>query len=130
MIADGVRELLDWGNARAQGLGAPLIEELARPGRGIVIPELLELFLQQVRAHALQVVAQQIAQPQPLRVGQVLGPLEQAPARLLERRLVTLLRHTPRFGGAHVVERQVHLRPGGHPKSPSDGHFKIPQLSA
>ena len=80
---------------------------LPAPARGVVVPELLELFLQQVRTHALQVVAQKIAQAQPLGVGQVLGPLEQAPTRLLERRLVAVVRHAPRFGGAHIVERQV-----------------------
>jgi hypothetical protein len=25
---------------------------------------------------------------------------------------------------------KTRLNPGGHPKSPSDGHFKFPQLSA
>jgi len=110
VVADGAREFLDGVNAGAQGLGAPLMEEFTRPGRGVVIPELLELFLQQVRTHALQVVAQQVAQPEPLLVGQVLGALEQAPARFLERRFVALACHAPRFLGPHVVERQVHLR--------------------
>jgi hypothetical protein len=26
-----------------------------------------------------------------------------------------------------LVEKNALYRPGGHPKSPSDGHFKIPQ---
>jgi hypothetical protein len=73
--ADGAREFLDGLDARAQGLAAPLVDELPGPGRGVVIPKLLELFLQQVRAHALQVVAQQVAQPEPLLVGQILDLL-------------------------------------------------------
>jgi hypothetical protein len=47
-------------DAGPQALAAPFIEEVARPGGRVVIPEVLESFLQQVRADGLQVVAEQI----------------------------------------------------------------------
>ena len=34
----------------------PLVEELGGPGGGLVIPELLEIFLEQIGANALEVV--------------------------------------------------------------------------
>src|SRR5690606_9256091 len=90
MVAHGTSELLHRRDSRAHGLGAPLIEELSGPSRRIVLPELLELLLEQVGAHALQVVAHQLAELQALPVGGVLGALEQAPSRSLEQRLVAL----------------------------------------
>ena len=56
MSTNGAGEFLDRVDARAQSPGAPLIDELAGPGRGVVLPELLELFFEQIGAHALQVV--------------------------------------------------------------------------
>ncbi len=38
----------------------PFVEELSRPGGGVVIPELLKRFLEKIGADRLQVVAQQI----------------------------------------------------------------------
>jgi len=37
------------------------------------------------------------------------GALEQARARFLEHRLVTVLNHTARFRRTYVIEREVHL---------------------
>ena len=52
-------------------LAAPLIEESAGPGGRVVIPELLERFLEQVSADGFQIVAQQIAKPEVLLVTEI-----------------------------------------------------------
>ena len=50
----------------------PVIEELSGPCGRVVIPELLKGFLQKVSAYGLQVVTEQIAQPEELFGFQVL----------------------------------------------------------
>lgn len=67
-----------------------MVEELAGPLGGDVLPELLELFLEQISADSLEVVAQQFAQAQRLGVGQILRPLQQASARLGQDRFVAI----------------------------------------
>src|ERR1039458_9139519 len=68
--------------------GIPLmryfVEELARPGGRVVIPEVLEGFLEKVGADGLQVVAEQITESEVLLVGEILAPFEQQPAGLLK----------------------------------------------
>src|SRR5439155_291822 len=75
----------------------------------------LEVFLEQVGANALQVVAHQIFQFYLLVGGEVRRPLEKAPAGLGQDRFVSVVLHAPGFGGADVVERLVHL---GHDVEP------------
>ena len=60
MFAQGTGDLLHRFDAGAHHLAAPFVEEFTSPGGGVVIPELLEGFLQKVCAHSLQVVAEQI----------------------------------------------------------------------
>ena len=50
--------LLHGFDARAQRGRAPGVQELAGPGGGLVGPELLEVFLQQVGSYAFEVVAE------------------------------------------------------------------------
>src|SRR5665213_684019 len=109
MSAHRAGEFLHRFDSRSQGLGAPRIQEFAGPDGRVVFPELLELFLQKVGTHALQVVANQIAQLDALQVSEVLGALEQAPAGSFEQRLITFLRHAARLDGPHIVECEVHL---------------------
>src|SRR5215469_16701535 len=85
MLTEGASDCLHRLDAGAHGLPAPFIEELASPGGRVVIPELLEGFLEKVSPDGLQVVAEQVAQAEALLNLQVLFPLEQEPARLLER---------------------------------------------
>jgi hypothetical protein len=40
---------------------APFVEELASPGGGVVIPELLKVFLEKIGPDALQVVTKEVA---------------------------------------------------------------------
>src|SRR6516165_10003672 len=51
-------------------------EKLGRPGGGLVIPELLEVLLEQISANALEVVTHQIFQFHFLVGGEVRRPLE------------------------------------------------------
>jgi hypothetical protein len=64
-------------------LAAPLVEELARPGGRVVIPELLDGFLEKVSANGLEVVTKQITEPKVLLFAQILIAFEQQPAGLL-----------------------------------------------
>jgi hypothetical protein len=69
-------DLLHRLNPGPHGLAAPFVEELAGPGGGVVVPELLEGFLEQVRADGLQVVAEQIAETEVLFVLEIVTPFE------------------------------------------------------
>jgi hypothetical protein len=48
VAAQGLGNLFHRLDARAHGLLAPVVEELRGPGRRVVVPELLEVFLEQV----------------------------------------------------------------------------------
>ena len=63
MLAEGTGDLLHRLDAGPHGLAAPLIEELAGPSGRVVIPELLEGFLEKVSADSFQIVPKQIAEP-------------------------------------------------------------------
>src|SRR5215469_7075979 len=91
------------------GLVAPEIQEHASPSGRIVVPELLEVFLEQIGAHGLQIVAEQIAQAELLLRGEIVLAFEHAPAGFLQQRLMALLSHPARFGGADFVQGFVHL---------------------
>ena len=72
VLAERAGDLLHGLDAGSHGLAAPFVEELAGPGGRVVIPELLEGFLEKVSADGLQVVAQQIAESEALFVFQIL----------------------------------------------------------
>src|SRR5215831_18841038 len=57
MVPERAGDFLHGLNAGAHSLPAPLIEELARPSRRVVFPELLERFLEQVSSSRFEVVA-------------------------------------------------------------------------
>lgn len=73
---------------RAHDLLAPAVQEAASPGRGHVLPEELEVLFEQIATNGPQVVAEQIGQLALLSFGQILGPLEQQPARARQDGLV------------------------------------------
>jgi len=73
------------------------------------LPELLEVFLEQIRSDGSQVVAEQIAKAEFLLRGEVVFAFEDAPARLLQQRFVTLASHLAGLGCADLVQRLVHL---------------------
>ena len=65
---------------------APFVEELRGPGGRVVNPELLKGFLEKVGPDSLEVVAQEIAQPEVLVGAEILAAAEQQPTGLLEDR--------------------------------------------
>jgi len=70
---------------------------------------LLEVLLEQIGPHGLEVVAQEVAEPEALGAGEVGLALEHAPAGLLKEWLVAVLGEPACLGGAHVVEGVIHL---------------------
>jgi len=85
MFAQTAGDLLHRFDARAHGLKAPEIQEHAGPGRGVVFPELLKIFFEEVGSDDLEVVAQQIAQADLLLRSEILLALQQTPTRFLQR---------------------------------------------
>src|SRR5215475_7399830 len=70
---------------------------------------MLEGFLEKVRTDRLEVVAEQIAEPEMLFLFQILTAFEQQPTGLLQDRIAPFASHAARFLGANVVERLVHI---------------------
>ena len=95
---------------REHHLSTPVIQELCGPCGRVVIPELLKGFLKKVSTYGLQVVTEQIAQPEALFRLQILFAFEQQPARLPQHRHAALARHAARFSGTDFVQCLVHFR--------------------
>src|SRR5450759_679963 len=66
MLTQRSGNLLHGFDAGTHGLPAPLVEELGGPGGRVVVPELLEGFLEKVSADGPQVIPEQVAQPKTL----------------------------------------------------------------
>ena len=73
----------------------------------VVIPELLKLFLKKVSMYGLQVLTEQIAQPEALFRLQILFAFEQQPARFLQHGHAALAGYAARFSGTDFVQRLV-----------------------
>src|SRR5271155_695750 len=109
--ADHAGDFLHRLEARSHHLFAPLVHEFFRPRRGDILPEQLELFLEQVGAYCLQVVREQVLEPDCLVFAQVLGALQQAPARVSENHLRASSAgfQDACFLGPNLIEGFVHL---------------------
>ncbi len=70
---------------------------------GLVFPQHLEALFEQVGPHGLETVAHQVPEPGPLLPAEVLRSLQEAPAAVLEHRLVALAGQLFRFGGPYLV---------------------------
>src|ERR1017187_5115520 len=103
MIAWRTGDLLHGFDVRTHGLAAPLVEELAGPSGRIVFPQLLKGFLQKVGTNGLEVVTEEIAQPEVLAGAEVLAATEQQPAGFPEDRSAALTFHAAGFLGTDVV---------------------------
>ena len=90
MLPQAASDFLHRFNLAPHRAGTPLIQELDGPARADVLPESLEVFPQQVAADALQIVFEQLRECDRLLVGEMLASLEQAPARVLQHRLVAI----------------------------------------
>jgi len=84
-------DLLHRLDAGSQRLIAPEIQEIAGPRRRGVRPELLKVFFQEIGTDGLEVVAEQISQPELLLSGEIRFSLQHTPPRFLQQRLVTVL---------------------------------------
>src|SRR5579883_2669663 len=71
---------------------------------------LLKGFPTKVSTYGLQVVTEQIAQPEALFCLQILFVFEQQPARLLQHGYAALARYTARFSRSDFVQCLVHFR--------------------
>src|SRR5437867_2676457 len=109
VLTERACDLLHRFDARSHGLATPFIEEFASPGSRVVIPELLEGFLQKISSHRFEIVAEQIAQPEVLFDAEILTATEQQPTRLFEDWVATLAFHPASFLGADLIEGFVHI---------------------
>jgi hypothetical protein len=103
MQAQRAGDLLHRFDAGTHGLSAPLVEELAGPCRRVVIPELLECFLEKVSSDRPEVVAEEVAEPEVLVVAEILTAFEQQPTRLLQDGLAPFALHAASLRGADLV---------------------------
>src|SRR5260370_32418252 len=109
VAAQGPGDLLHRLDTRAHDLLAPIVEKPGGPSRRVVLPELLEISFEQIGAHRLEIVAQQIAQPEALWAGEIGLALEDAPPGLFQHWLVTVLGEAAGLGSTCVVEGFVHV---------------------
>ena len=103
------RYLLHGLDPRAHHALAPKVEKLSSPERGDVVPEELKVLLQQIAAHRLQVVAQDVAHFDFLFRSQILWPFEQAPAGMGEDRGQSLLPQFSCLLRPNFVDGLVHM---------------------
>ncbi|HMR13153.1 MAG TPA: hypothetical protein PKE42_05395 [Arachnia sp.] len=84
MVAEGSRELLEGRDAGPDGAARPVGEEARGGGDGAIAPEALEVLLQEVGAHGLQIDGDEVAQASALAAPEVLRSLEEEPPGLRE----------------------------------------------
>src|SRR5215207_7963834 len=109
MASQHACDFLDRAQAGAHRPTAPLVEEAPGPGRRRVLPEELEVLLQQVGSNRAQVVAQQIRQLDALPFGQVLGTFEQEPTGPGQDRLIALGLQLLGLLSANLVDRLAEM---------------------
>ena len=69
VLAQSPGDFLHRLDAGTHGLATPFIKELAGPGWGIVFPQPLEVFLEEIGADGFQVEAEQVAETEFLLAG-------------------------------------------------------------
>lgn len=109
MATEHASDLLDGFETRAHRLEGPVLDEGLCILGGRQLPQLIELLFEQVGTDRAEVVAKQVSELDELPVGQVLWPLEQAPAPIPEQRLVAIGLELPDLLGADLVDGLVHL---------------------
>jgi len=109
VLPDASGELLDGVELRAHRPEAPLAQVPANPMGAAVAPQRLEGFLEQVGAHALEVVLHDILELGSLLVGEVFGALREAVLGVLEHALVAVGLEPPGLGRADLAERLVEV---------------------
>src|SRR5215470_11824521 len=109
MLAQHASYLLHRFDSRAQGPRTPTIQEFSRPGGRTIVPEKLEVLLEEVGTDGLQIVAQQLRQLHFLFLRQVLGTFQQTPTGMRQHRLPPLRPQSPSFLGPDFVHRLIHM---------------------
>src|SRR3990170_1867828 len=109
MLPQAAGDLLHRLDLAPHRAGTPLVQELHGPARAGVLPESLKVFSQEMAAHALQIVFEQLRELHCLLIREILASLEQTPARVLQHRLIAILLQAGRLGPSHFVQRLIHL---------------------
>lgn len=93
----------------AHGSGAPLVEEDTGPAKMDIVPEALEVLLEQVGPDGFKVAVQQVAQFVHLFIGEIFRPFEQAPTAFGQHRLFSFGLEFPGFLGPDLVDGFAHV---------------------
>src|SRR3989454_1384067 len=110
VLPQGPSDLLHRLDPRAHDPPAPLPEELPRCPRSRVRPKALEVFSMKVSPYGLEVITQQLCHFDRLFLGEVLGPFQDAPSRVLQDRLVAVRHQSPGFTCPNLINCLVHAR--------------------
>src|SRR3989449_7638100 len=110
VLSQGPSDLLHRLDPRAHDPPAPLPEELPRCPRSHVRPKALEVFSMKVSPYGLEVITQQLCHFDRLFLGEVLGPFQDAPSRVLQDRLVAVPHQSPGFTCPNLINCLVHGR--------------------
>ena len=103
-----VGNLLHRIDSASHGSHTPVVEELADPGGAGVLPESLEVLLQQMASHGFQIVLKDFLEFCRLFFGLVLETFQEQPPSPLEDRLVAVLSQLLDLGGTHLVQGLAH----------------------
>ncbi len=111
MATEGPCELLERRNPGTHGQTCPIVQEPSSPRGRLVLPETLELLLQQVGANATKVDAEQIAKRCALCSSEICTILEKNPPCLRQHGLLSRLpEYGPRATGWHRRHPTEQLR--------------------
>jgi len=109
VIAQHLGHLLHRRQPGTHGSCTPVVEELSRPDRQLVLPEPLEVLLEQVGPDRFEVAGEQILQLVHLVIGEVLWSFQQAPTAASQHRFFLLGFEGLGLLGPDVVDGLVHV---------------------
>lgn len=109
MSAESPSNFLHGFDARSHYLGAPEIQIFRSPSGRIVLPQLLEIFLEQVSADGLEIASEQILEAVLLVGGEIRLAFEDAPTCFFKEWFIASLRHLARLGGAYIIQCVIEL---------------------
>lgn len=109
VIAEHFGNLLHRLEPGTHAPGAPFIEESACPIGGDVFPESLEIFLEQITPHRLQIAFEKVAEFVHLFVGKVVRSFQQTPSTPGQNRLQSFALKFLDLAGPNLVEGLTHV---------------------
>src|SRR5580700_2520899 len=104
VLTQGTRERLERSETRTHGHGGPACQKAPGVEDRTVVPEVLEVLLEQAGTDRAQVDGEQLAQPSSFFVREVVAALEQQPPRLGEQGGATGGVQAPHLVAAHGVD--------------------------